>query len=87
MNKEEKEKTLLCIENMVDGTRVSLHTEGADDMYSLIVTLAKLLSDHPVIMFGTLSTLKELLEDEDLNERIDKGTIDLKKFDDILKES
>lgn len=84
---EEKEKTLLCIENMVDGTRVSLHTESADDMYTLVVALAKLLYDHPVVMVGTLSTLKELSEDEDLNEQIDKETIDLKKFDDILKSS
>ena len=80
-----QEKTLLSIENMDEGTRVSLHTENPDDMYSLVVAIAKLMYDHPVLMVGILSTLKELTENDELNDEIDRGTVDLRQFDNLLK--
>ena len=80
-----EEKTLLSIEDMEDGSRVSLHTSSPEDMYTLCASLAKLLYDHPTIMFATLSILKRLAEDKDFDDEMEKGTIDLTKFDDILK--
>lgn len=82
---EEKEKILLSIENMEDGSRVSLHTNSPDDMYTLCMSLGKLFYDHPTIMFATLAILKHLSEDEKFNGELENATIDLKKFDDILK--
>ena len=85
---EKEQRILLQIAVDSEGTRVKLETHSAEDMFSVSLALAQLISQHEVLDAGIGTIMDTMQKHPEFAKAIEEDTIDLqamKEFDNILK--
>lgn len=80
-----EERVLLYIADTGDGVQVKFHTSSMEDIYSVSTAIAQLLVDKPLLGVGVVTLAKQLVTDENYRKAVEDATVDISKFDDILK--
>ena len=85
MEGKEKETNLLTIWKTKDGVGSEWHSECVDDVFGIIMSICKFAKTNRTFMILLLGSLADCLNGGRFSDEIDKSSIYLSNFNDILK--
>ena len=82
---EENENNLVTIWRTEDGACSEWHSRSLDDVFAIIMSICDFAKKNTTFMVLLLGALADCLNNGDFSQEIDKSTIDLSIFNNILK--
>jgi hypothetical protein len=80
-----EEKVLLNITDNGESMCVDFRVKNARDLFNISTAIARLLVDNPSFAAGLMTVTKLMEEDEEFRTELEKCTVDLTQFENILK--
>ena len=82
---QENKNNLVAIWRTEDGACSEWHSKCADDLFAIIMSICDFAKKNNMFMLLLLGALADCLNDGEFSQEIDKSTIDLSNFNNILK--
>lgn len=85
MEEKEKDNNLLTVWKTEDGIGSEWHSECLDDVVGIIMAICKFAKTNRTFMILLLGSLADCLNGGRFSDEIDKSSVDISNFNDILK--